>query len=188
MNKKLAIADQKNVDDEEFGPEYPQVPRPVDGYVIYTQVAIDLGNQYRLGLSRQSALNQAMTEAIKGGVLRTYDVHRGLPSKRGEISPYVRPDEVNAWLEAVRYPLKWGQGSAVRAEERNSGVGTLKSWDDTKIQRLIKRRQELHSQRVKNWATAAAAEFDISSRRANDLISEFDERKRKRQDPSTWGK
>ena len=188
MNKRLATAQNEKIDDEEFKPEAARVPWPVDGYVIYTQVAIDLGNQYGIGHSRQSALNQAMAEAINRGVLRTYDVHRGLPSKRGEISPYVRPDEVNAWLEAVRYPLKWGQGSAARAEERNSGVGTLKSWDDTKIQRLIKRRRELHSQGVKNWATAAAAEFDISSRRANDLISEFDERKRKRQDPSTWGR
>ncbi len=188
MKKTLATAKNEKIDDGEFKLEAPRVPRPVDGYVIYTQVALDFESRYKLGEARQTALNQAIADAIQRGDLRTYDVQRGLPNKRGDTSSYVRPDEVNAWLKSIGYPLKWNQGGVPGAEDRNHGSGTEKVWDDEQIEKLIKRRAELNSQGNKAWAADAAKEFSISARRASGLIKNYTERTAKRKDPSLWGK
>lgn len=188
MNKILTTAQNEKIDDEEFKPEAPRVPRPVDGYVIYTQVALDFESRFKLGEVRQTALNRAMAKAIERGELRTYDVRHGLPNEYGVTSPYVRPDEVNAWLKSIGYPLKWDRGGAPGAEDRNHGSGTEKVWGDAEIEKLITRRAELQNQGNRAWAAEAATEFNISSRRASSLIKNYTERMAKRKDPSKWGK
>ncbi len=166
----------------------PQVPVRVNGYVIYSQVAIDMGAYHGLGIERQSALNLAMGKAIQNGKLKSYDVGTGLPCDPGESSPYVRPDDVEAWLKSIGYQLKWDRSGLLNPEERNRGYGSDKRWDDHLIGKLIERRRVLKAQHIKNYATQAAEEFGISARLARQLIQDHKDRSTKIKDPSKWVK
>jgi hypothetical protein len=167
--------------------ELPKVPRAVAGYVIYSQVAIDLGQQYGLGPGRQTALNLAIADALLKGELRSFDAVSGLPCPNGKPSVYVRPDDMQAWLVSIGYPLKWSS-SLPNAGDLNRGQGTQKVWTDELIEKLIARREELKAQRVRAWARQAYEEFGISERRARKIIGEYNERTEKQKDPSKWQK
>jgi hypothetical protein len=155
--------DEKDVDDDLF--ELPKVPKAVPGYVIYSQVAIDLGKQYGLGPGRQTALNLAIADALLKGELRSFDVVFGLPCPKGKPSVYVRPDDMRVWLGNNGYPLKWNAGLP-NATDLNRGRGTQKEWTDERIKKLIARRKELEAQGVVGWASQAAKEFGVSERLA----------------------
>jgi hypothetical protein len=183
MNDALNQPIDEKDDDDVF--ELPKVPKAVPGYVIYSQVAIDLGQQYGLGPIRQTALNLAIAEALRKGELRSYDVGSGLPCPKGKPSVYVRPDDIRVWLENNGYPLKWNSGLP-NATDLNRGRGTQKEWTDERIKKLIARRKELEAQGVVGWASQAAKEFGVSQRLARKIICEYNERTAKLEDPSKW--
>jgi hypothetical protein len=183
MNDALNQPIDEKDDDDVF--ELPKVPKAVPGYVIYSQVAIDLGQQYGLGPIRQTALNLAIAEALRKGELRSYDVGSGLPCPKGKPSVYVRPDDIRVWLENNGYPLKWNSGLP-NATDLNRGRGTQKEWTDERIKKLIARRKELEAQGVVGWASQAAKEFGVSQRLARKIIREYNERTAKLEDPSKW--
>ena len=178
----------KEENDEPVGqlPYMPKVPMPVEGYVIYSQVALDFKKCYKLGIERQTALNLAIAKAISRGELCSYDVGTGLPCEPGELSPYVRPDHIEAWLKSIGYPLKWSGAPA--AEGRNRGSGSEKKWEDADVEQLIKRRIELNARGIKNWAAQAATELGVSDSLARKVIRDFKKRTLRRKDPSTWEK
>jgi hypothetical protein len=133
-----------------------KVPMPVEGYVIYSQVALDFGEKHKLGLERQTALNLQIAGAIKNGHLRTYDVGLGLPCEPKAATVYVRPDDMKDWLKSIGYPLEWGM------DKDGQKIGLRKSkWSITDTQKLIQREQELRKQKVRNYAEQAAREFHI---------------------------
>jgi hypothetical protein len=171
--------------DYDYVYERPKLPRPVSGYVIYSQVALDLGQKYNLGSSRQTALNLRIADAIRKGDLRSYDVNTGLPCTNGESSVYVRPDDMQVWLEGSGYALKWSF-SLPTATDLNRGRGTQKEWTDERIKKLIARREELKAQGVRGWAKQASKEFDISEGLARKIIREYNERTEKLEDTSKW--
>jgi hypothetical protein len=183
MNGALNQPIDEKDDDDVYEP--PKVPKPVPGYVIYSQVAIDLGKQYGLGPGRQTALNLAIAEALRKGDLRSFDVASGLPCPKGKPSVYVRPDDMQAWLVSIGYPLKWSS-SHPNATDLNRGQGTQKQWTDERIKKLIARRKELEDQGVKGWAKQAANEFNVKERRAREIIRGYNERTEKQKDPSKW--
>jgi hypothetical protein len=180
--------EEKNDEPLEQLPTMPKVPIPIEGYVIYSQVALDIDSHFKIGADRQTALNLAMAKAIITGKLRSYDAGTGLPCDLGESSPYVRPDDIEAWLKSIGYPLKWDRSCLVNPEERNRGYGSDKRWDDHLIGKLIERRRVLKAQGIKNPATQAAEEFGISARLARQLIQDYKERSAKIKDPSKWVK
>ena len=174
-------------EDYDYVNEPPKLPTPVSGYVIYSQVATDLGQTYKLGPGRQTALNLRIADAIRKGGLRSYDVNTGLPCPKGESSVYVRPDDMRVWLENIGYPLKWNSGLP-NAGDLNRGQGTPKQWTDEKIEKLIARRKELKAQGVVGWASQAAAEFGASERRIRQVLGRYHEQNQKQKDPSKWQK
>lgn len=185
MNEVLKQLNDEEDDKLVF--ELPKVPGVVSGYVIYSQVAIDLREQYGLGPGRQTALNLAIAEALRKGDLRSFDVASGLPCPKGKPSVYVRPDDMQAWLVSIGYPLKWSS-SLLNATDLNRGRGTQKEWTDERIKKLIARREELKAQRVRGWAKQASKEFGISEGLARKIIREYNERTEKQKDPSKWQK
>jgi len=133
-----------------------KVPMSVEGYVIYSQVALDFGEKHKLGVERRTALNLQIAGAIKKGHLRTYDVGVGLPCEPQEATVYVRPNDMKDWLKSIGYPLEW------EMDKDGQEVGRHKSkWNITDTQKLIQREQELHKQKVRNYAEQAAREFYI---------------------------
>jgi hypothetical protein len=180
--------EDKNDEPVEQLPSTPKVPIPVEGYIIYSQVALDIDNHFKIGAARQTALNLAIAKAILGGKLRSYDVGTGLPCEPSESSPYVRADDVDVWLNSNGYPLKWNRSHLMNPEERNRGYGSDKRWDDQLIEKLIERRRVLKAQGIKNYATQAAKEFGISARLARQLIHDYQEASEKRKDVSKWSK
>lgn len=162
------------------------VPRPVSGYVVYSQVAAELRTKYELAIAQETALNAKMAKAIRKGELRSYDVHTNLPCDPPDHSVYVRASDIEAWLQVVGYPHAWeGAGSTASAKAR-PGKGTGKRWTDAQIESLIARRDQLRVQSgCKNWAKKAAEEFGVDSSRARLLIRDYRERKAKR-DVSSW--
>ena len=171
--------------DDNYVFELSKVPRAVPGYVIYSQVAIDLGQQYGLGLGRQTALNLEMAEALHKGELRSYNVESGLPCPKGKPSVYVHPDDMQAWLVSIGYPLKWSS-SHPNATDLNRGQGTQKQWTDERIKKLEARREELKVQTVRGWAKQAAKEFGISEGLARKIIRDYNERTEKIKDIGKW--
>jgi hypothetical protein len=163
-----------------------KVPTPKPGFVIYAQVASDVGEQYRLETGQQTALTLAIAAAIRSGELRTYDPDTGLPHDPPEISSYVRGADVESWLEKVGYAHTWtGLGSKASGKVQ-SGAGTGKRWDDRMIENLIAREVELERAGVRSWAKQAAKEFNVDPSRARVLKKEYRDRKTKLRDPSLW--
>jgi hypothetical protein len=142
--------------DDKSGTLVQNVPMPVEGYIIYTQVALDLGEKNKLGIERQTALNLQIAGAIKNGHLRTYDVGLGLPCDPKEATPYVRPDEVKDWLKSIGYPLEWEMDKSSQ-----KGVRRRSKLSPAETEKLIQRRNELRKQGVKNYAQRASEEFNI---------------------------
>jgi hypothetical protein len=142
--------------DDKSGTLVYEVPMPVEGYVIYTQVALDFGEKNTLGIERQTALNLQMAGAIKNGHLRTYDVGVGLPCEPKEATPYVRPDEVKDWLKSIGYPLEWEMDNPGQ-----KGARRRSTLSPAETENLIKRENELRKQGVKNYAQQASEEFNI---------------------------
>jgi hypothetical protein len=163
------------------------VPRPVSGYVVYSQVAADLRTKYELAIDQETALNTKMAKAIRGGDLRSYDVHTDLPCDLPDHSVYVRASDIEAWLHAVGYPYAWEGAGSTASAKAQPGKGTGKRWTDELIESLMTRRQQLRAQPgCKNWAEKAAGEFGIDSSRARLLIKEYRERKEKQRNVSSW--
>ena len=180
--------EEKNDEPVEQLPTMPKVPIPVEGYVIYSQVALDIDSHFKIGTDRQTALNLAMAKAILDGKLRSYDVDTGLPCEPGESSPYVRCDHVEAWLKDTGYPLAWtGIGSHAH-ESIKPGRGTDKLWTDERIAGLIELEKQLKAQGYNDWARRAAEKFNVDQSRARKLKAEYRERLAKRGDVSSWNR
>jgi hypothetical protein len=182
QDEKHQLVDEEDYD---YLNELPKLPTPVSGYVIYSQVAVDLGQRHKLESGRQTALNLRIADSIRKGELRSYDVNTGLPCPKGESSVYVRPDDMQVWLESIGYPLKWST-SLPTASDLNRGQGTKKEWTDERIKKLVDRREELNAQRVRGWAKQAAKEFGISEGLARKIIREYNERIEKLKDTGKW--
>ena len=142
--------------DDKSGTLVQNVPMPVEGYIIYTQVALDLGEKNKLGIERQMALNLQIAGAIKNGHLRTYDVGLGLPCEPKEATPYVRPDEVKDWLKSIGYPLEWEMD-----KPGQKGARRRSTLSPAETEKLIQRENELRKQGVKKYAQQASEEFNI---------------------------
>ena len=167
-------------------PNMPKVPIPVDGYVIYSQVALNIDNHFKIGADRQTALNLAIAKAILNGKLRSYDVGTGLPCEPGESSPYVRCDHVETWLKDTGYPLGWTGAGSHAHESVRPGKGTDKRWTDELVKALIQHEDQFKALGHRDWARRAAEKFNIDPSRARILKAEFRERIAKRRDVSSW--
>lgn len=179
----------KNDEPVEQLPTMPKVPIPVGGYVIYSQVALDIDHHFKIGAGRQTALNLAMAKAILDGKLRSYDVGTGLPCEPGESSPYVRCDHVEAWLKDTGYPLEWtGAGPHAYESIKSGKGGTDKRWTDERIAELIELEKQLKAQGCNDWARKAAQKFDVDPSRARKIKAEYRKRLAKRGDVSSWNR
>lgn len=163
-----------------------KVPNPVSGYVIYAQIALDIGVKHGLKTYKQTALDLAIAAAIRGGQLRTYDTDTGLPLKASEASVYVRASEVEAWLEKTGYAYTWTGPGSKASEQEQPGTGTEKRWDDSLIEKLIAREVELEKAGVRDWAKQTAEEFNVDQSRARKLKKEYRDRRAKSRNPSLW--
>jgi hypothetical protein len=162
------------------------VPKHVEGYVIFSQVAIDMGAEYGLGIEQQTALNLAMVEAIRNSALKSYDVGIGLPSSASEPTVYVRPADVEAWLKVIGYPLDWtGLGSKAWGNTK-PGKGTDRRWTNERIEAVIQLEVQLKAQGYRDYARRAAEKFNIDPSRVRKLKAEYRERKAKLSDVSLW--
>lgn len=162
------------------------VPMPVTGYVIYTQIALDIGEKNGLETGKQTALNLAIAAAIRSGQLRTYDTDTGLPLKASDASVFVRAPEVGAWLRSVGYRYAWTGRGSMASEQAQSGTGTDKRWNDSLIEELIAREVELERVGVRGWAKQAAKEFGVDPSRARRLKKKYRERREKLRNPGSW--
>jgi hypothetical protein len=132
------------------------VPRAKNGFIVYTQVAIDLAERYGLSESQQAKLNDAMLSDISSGRLRTFDASRRGPTTSGNPSPYVHPRDVQDWLKANHYEFKWGPDT-----ENPATVSEKRKRMPNDIERLIKRENELKIAGVRDYAARAAREENI---------------------------
>ena len=167
-------------------PNMPKVPIPVEGYVIYSQVALDIDNHFKIGADRQTALNLAMAKAILNGKLRSYDVGTGLPCEPSESSPYVRADHVEAWLKDLGYSLEWTGVGSQGYENTKPGKGTDIRWTEELTKELMQLEDQFKAQGHRDWARKAAEKFNIDPSRARKIKAEYRERVAKRFDVSYW--
>lgn len=163
-----------------------KLPIPVPGYVIYAQIAADIGDKHGLVVGKQTALTLAIAKDIINGRLRTYDTDTGLPLEPSEASVYVRPSDVELWLERAGFPYAWTGLGSKASEQAQPGKGTDKRWDDSLIEKLIAREVELKNANVRGWAMQAANEFGTDQSRVRKLKREYREKKTKLLDTSSW--
>jgi hypothetical protein len=163
-----------------------KVPIPVPGYVIYAQIAIDIGEKHGLETGKQTALNLAIAVAIRSGQLRTYDIDTGLPLEASEASVYVRAPDVEAWLEKAGYRYDGTELGSTESVQTQPGTGTSKRWSDSLIESLIAREIELEKAKVRGWAKQAAKEFGVDPSRARRLKKEYRERRENLRNPGSW--
>lgn len=163
-----------------------RAPISVPGYVIYAQIALDIGEKHGLETGKQTALTLAIAAAIRSGQLRTYDTDTGLPLEASDASVYVRAPDVEVWLEKAGYRYSWTGLGSKASEQAQPGIGTDKRWNDSLIESLIAREVELEKAKVRGYAKQAAKEFGVDPSRARRLKKEYRERREKLRNPGSW--